>query len=43
MRMKKRGDRPFQSPGRGRLSADERLQVEGLLEHVVYRLEVEDG
>lgn len=37
--MKKRGDRPFQSPGRGRLSADERLQVEGLLEHVVYRLE----
>ena len=43
MRMKKRGDRPFQIPGRGRLSADERLQVEGLLEHVVYRLEVEDG
>ena len=34
-----RGDRPCQSPGRGRLSADERLQVEGLLEHVVYRLE----
>jgi len=41
--MKKRGDRPFQSPGRGRLGADERLRVEGLLEHVVYRLEVEDG
>ena len=39
MRMKKRGDRPCRSPGRGRLSADERLQVEGLLEHVVYRLE----
>ena len=37
--MKKRGDWPFQSPGRGRLSADERLRVEGLLEHVVYRLE----
>ena len=31
MRMKKRGDRPFQSSGRGRLSADERLRVEGLL------------
>ena len=41
--MKKRADRPCRSPGRGRLSADERLQVEGLLEHVVYRLEVEDG
>ena len=35
----KRGDRPCRSPGRGRLSADERLLVEGLLEHVVYRLE----
>ena len=35
----KRGDWPCQSLGRGRLSADERLQVEGLLEHVVYRLE----
>ena len=35
----KRGDRPCQSPRRGRLSADERLQVEELLEHVVYRLE----
>ena len=41
--MKKRADWPCRSPGRGRLSADERLQVEGLLEHVVYRLEVEDG
>ena len=37
--MKKHADRPCRSPGRGRLSADERLQVEGLLEHVVYRLE----
>jgi hypothetical protein len=37
--MKKHADRPCRSPGRGRLSADERLRVEGLLEHVVYRLE----
>ena len=37
--MKKRADWPCQSSGRGRLSADERLRVEGLLEHVVYRLE----
>ena len=35
----KRGDWPCRSPGRGRLSADERLRVEGLLVHVVYRLE----
>ena len=35
----KRADWPCRSPGRGRLSADERLRVEGLLEHVVYRLE----
>ena len=39
----KRGDRPCRSPGRGRLSADERLQVEGVLEHVVYRLEGKDS
>ena len=30
--MKKHADRPCRSPGRGRLSVDERLQVEGLLQ-----------